>query len=126
MRTAIESVSMFITPKVHKKKCIILSIGTSDLRNGTSLIDMRKQFVTLYRMCQNNGLKPLVTTISCMETMELMEKAKIFNEFLQQNFTNVIDLFKAVNGANGGLANTLASLRKRLVLLNVFWEIDFH
>lgn len=112
MKTAIESVNAIIMPRVNKKKCIILSIGTSDLRKGTSLSDMRKQFVTLFRICQNNGLKPLVTTISCMDTMELIAKAKIFNEFLQQNFTNVIDLFNAVNGANGGLANTLASLRK--------------
>lgn len=97
---------------MHKKKCVILSIGTSDLRKGTSLIDMRKLFLTLYRLCQNNGLKPLVATISCMETQELIEKSKVFNEFLKQNFDNVIDLFKAVNGTNGGLAHTLASLRK--------------
>lgn len=112
LKNAIESVKAIIAPKVNKKKCVILSIGTTDLRNGTSLSDMRKQFVTLYRLCQNNGLKPMVTTISCMDTKELNAKAKIFNEFLRTNFTNVIDLFRSVNGSNGGLAQSLASLGK--------------
>lgn len=111
--TAIASVKQIIKAKFHKKKCVIISIGTSDLKKGTTLSDMRKQYVTLYRLCQNNGLKPLVATISCMESYELIEKAKVFNEFLKQNFENVIDLFKTVNGFNGGLASTLASLRKR-------------
>lgn len=109
MATAIESASTIIKSKVHKKKFVILSIGTCDLRKGTPLFKMRQQFLTLYTLCQRYGLKPLVATIHCMDSPELDVKAKLFNDFLKQNFENVIDLFKAFEG---GLAQSLANLKK--------------
>lgn len=89
---------------------MIISIGLTDLKNGTSLPEMKRLFTLLFLTMENYRLRPLVTTIMCFGSYELIEKAKIFNKFLHENFENVIDLWDVFTY---GLENTLVNMYKR-------------
>lgn len=96
--------------KNEKIKNVIISIGATDLIEGTSLPDMKRLFTELFRLCERNGLRPIVTTILCFDSKEVDEKAKIFNQFILENFENVIDLWDAFTH---GFENTFVNMYKR-------------
>lgn len=96
--------------KKNRSKGVLISIGETNLRNGTTLYDMKRLFSLLFVTCESEGLQPLLTTVLCTGPAELVEKAEIFNEFLRTYFTNVIDIMDV---AAGGLESTLLKLYGR-------------
>lgn len=93
-----------------RKKKVIISIGTTDLRNDKLFSQMKMEFSKLFLLCQDLNLKPLITTIHCFDTPELKAKADMFNEFLLDNFKNVVDMRDVIRY---GLGNVITSLYKK-------------
>lgn len=94
---------------LRRKKKVLISMGATDLRSGRALFEMKRDFTRLFLLCDNYGLKPLITTILCIDTPELKRKSDIFNKFLMENFENVIDMHKV---GLYGLSEVMSSLNK--------------
>lgn len=94
----------------NKKRKVMIAIGATDLRNNRKLYDIKREFTALFLLCDKYGLKPLITTILCIDSPELKAKADIFNKFLTDSFENVIDM-RAV--LRCGLADVMTSLNKK-------------
>lgn len=92
-----------------KIRNVIISIGATDLVKGTSLPEMKRLFTILFRLCEKHHLRPIVTTIVCMTSKVVDEKARIFNQFILENFDNVIDLWDVFIH---GIENTLVNMYK--------------
>lgn len=75
-----------------RKKKVLISIGATDLKNNQPLFEMKRDFTNLFLLCDQRGLKPLITTVLCFDTPELKRRADIFNKFLLESFENVIDM----------------------------------
>lgn len=93
-----------------KKRKVLIAIGVTDLRNGRSLCDMKRDFTALFMRCDHYGLKPLITTILCFDSHELKLKADLFNNFLLESFENVVDMR---NVLRSGLADVMTALNKK-------------
>lgn len=111
---AIHRVTKEKTTLQSKKRKLIISIGTTDLRENHSLCDMRRDFTALFLLCDEFNLKPLITTIICFDTPYLKKKADIFNQFLLECFDNVIDLSEVMKT---GLSGVMTAMNKKLVKL---------
>lgn len=94
----------------HFKKKVLISIGATDLRNDCSFGDLKRDFTHLFLKCEEYGLKPLITTIQCIDTPELKLRADMFNKFLMENFIGVIDLHQV---GHYGLANVMLMNQNR-------------
>lgn len=93
-----------------KKRKVLIAIGATDLRNGRSFRDIKRDFTTLFMRCDELELKPLITTIICFDSPELKTKADIYNKFLIECFENVVvmgDVMKI------GLADVMTSMNKK-------------
>lgn len=99
-------------PKMRQSRAkgIIISIGITDIYNDTRLYEMRRMLSLLYELCVAEGLYPWFTTIGCIGSPVLVEKAEIVNEFIRTHFTNVIDINDV---AAFGLETTLLSYYSR-------------
>lgn len=93
-----------------KKRQVMLAIGVTDLRNGRSLCDMKRDFTALFLCCTKYNFKPLITTIVCFDSPELKAKADLFNKFLMDCFENVIDMRDALRC---GLADVMTALNEK-------------
>lgn len=93
----------------HKQK-VLISIGATDLRNNQSFGDMKRDFTRLFFKCEEYGLKPLITTIQCIDSPQHKVRADMFNAFLMANFENVVDLREV---ARFGLANVILKTHNR-------------
>lgn len=94
----------------EKKRKVMIAIGATDIRNGRTLCEIKRDFTSLFLRCDGYGLKPLITTILCFDSPELREKAEYFNNFLIECFENVIimrDVLKT------GLADVMTSMNKK-------------
>lgn len=94
----------------QRRKKVLISIGATDLRMAHSFGDMKRDFTHLFLQCDALGLKPLVTTVYCIDSPELKERADLFNKFLMENFENVVDM-KQVGRI--GLANAMLMTHNR-------------
>lgn len=94
----------------QRKKKVLISLGATDLRKNRRLFEMKRDFTKLFLLCNDLGLKPLVTTVSCFDTPELKRRSDIFNQFLMQNFENVIDM--DLVGMNG-LCDLMSTLNNK-------------
>lgn len=110
MKDALRMLGMQSSRLKEKKKKVVLSIGATDLKDGQSLQEMKRDFTKLFLFCEEQGLKPLVTTILCYDTPQIKEKADIFNGFLLKSFENVVDMRKVMQY---GLAEAMTSLNKK-------------
>ncbi|XP_055299920.1 uncharacterized protein DDB_G0287625-like [Sitodiplosis mosellana] len=93
-----------------KKRKVMIAIGVTDLRNGRTLYEMKRDFTALFLRCDQFGLKPLITTILCFDTLELKAKADYFNRFLMECFENVIDMRCVLRS---GLADVMTALNEK-------------
>lgn len=88
----------------ERKKKVLISIGVTDLRNNRSFGDLKRDFTTLFLRCDEYGLRPLITTILCIDSPQLKLRADMFNRFLKDNFENVVDIQQV---GQFGLANIM-------------------
>ncbi|XP_055314968.1 uncharacterized protein LOC129575399 [Sitodiplosis mosellana] len=93
-----------------KKRKVMIAIGVTDLRNGRTLCEMKRDFTALFLRCDHYGLKPLITTILCFDLPELKTKADLFNSFLVDCFENVVDMRMVLRS---GLADVTTALNKK-------------
>lgn len=93
-----------------RKKKVLLSIGTTDLKNNQRLTQMKLEYTKLFLLCHGMNLKPLITTIHCFDTPELKAKADIFNDFLRDSFQNVVDMQEVMRF---GLGEVMATMNKK-------------
>lgn len=91
----------------QKKRKVLISLGATDIKIGTPLQDMRRDFTKLFLRCEELGLKPLITTVLCFDTPVIKAKADIFNEFLIESFENVIDMREVLRSGMSGVMTTL-------------------
>lgn len=94
----------------ERKKKVLISIGATDLRNNQSFGDMKYDFTNLFLKCYEYGLKPLITTILCIDSPQLKLRADMFNAFLMENFDNVVDMQQV---SRHGLANVMLMTSNR-------------
>lgn len=94
----------------QRKKKVLISIGATDLRNNCSFGKMKHDFTHLFLKCDEYGLKPLITTVLCIDSPELKLRADMFNTFLKECFDNVIDVQEV---GRCGLANVVRMTQKR-------------
>lgn len=94
----------------QRKIKVLISIGATDLRNNRSFGDLKRDFTTLFLRCDELGLKPLVTTILCIDSPEHKQRADMFNKFLMENFENVVDMQQV---GRYGLANVMLMTHNR-------------
>lgn len=109
MAEAIRNIEQIASRQTKRTKKLLISIGVTDIRNGMSLCEMRKEFTTLFLACEHLGYKPLITTVCCYDSPCLNEKAEIFNDFLKDNFDRVFDVANAVRH---GFGTSLLDLKK--------------
>lgn len=93
-----------------KKRKVMIAIGVTDLRNGRSFGEMKRDFTALFLRCDQYGLKPLITTIICYDSPQLKNRADLFNGFLLESFENVVDM-RVVQ--QNGLADVMTALNKK-------------
>lgn len=93
----------------QRKKKVLISIGVTDIKQNRSLSDMKREFTHLFLLCDEYGLKPLITTILCFESPQLKQRADIFNRFLIESFENVVDMRSVLTV---GLPEVMSSLNK--------------
>lgn len=94
----------------ERKIKVLISIGATDLRNNRSFGDLKRDFTHLFLRCDALGLKPLITTILCIDSPELKLRADMFNKFLMENFENVVDMQQV---GRFGLANVMLKTHNR-------------
>lgn len=92
------------------RKKVLISIGASDLRNDRPFGDMKRDFTHLFLECDRLGLKPLITTVLCIDSPDLKLRADMFNNFLMENFENVVDMQQV---GRYGLANAMLITHNR-------------
>lgn len=92
------------------RKKVLISIGASDLRNNRSFGEMKRDFTHLFLECDGLGLKPLITTVLCIDSPDLKLRADMFNQFLKENFENVVDMQQV---GRYGLANAMLLTHNR-------------
>lgn len=112
-KTFIDAINMLEIQKERlqqRRKKVLISLGASDLRINRSFGDMKRDFTHLFLKCDEYGLKPLVTTILCIDTPELKLRADMFNRFLMENFQNVVDMGQV---GRHGLADTILLSQNR-------------
>lgn len=107
---ALNMLNMRIDNLRQGRKKVLISIGASDLRNGRLFGDMKRDFTHLFLECDRHGLKPLITTVLCIDSPELKLRADLFNRFLVENFENVVDMHQV---GRHGLANAMLLTHNR-------------
>lgn len=92
-------------------KAAIINIGATDIFNGISFEELIKNYIELFDLCEVVGVDPIVTTIlpiaKANESNEMMWKVHMFNQFLKENFENVIDMWSCMMC---GFSRSLAAL----------------
>lgn len=87
----------------------IVNIGAADVCRGTSFRQMVENFMELMETCAKFNIEPTITTLMPFRATEngdeLAWKTSKFNEFLVENFSNVINLWSCFGI---GLGRTLA------------------
>lgn len=112
-KTMAEALDMVKVQKDRLKqrgKKVLISIGATDLRLDRSFGDMKREFTELFMECESYGLKPLITSIYCIDTPELKVRADMFNGFLTKNFQNVVDMRRV---GQYGLAKAIMMSQKQ-------------
>lgn len=94
----------------ERKTKVLISIGATDLRNNRSFGELKRDFTNLFLTCEALRLKPLITTVLCIDSPELKLRADMLNKFLMENFTNVVDMQQV---GRYGLANTMLMTHNR-------------
>lgn len=107
----------------RRTKAVLISIGVTDIRRGLSLRETKRFFTGIFQACQNYNLVPLVTTILSTDTNKIHnQKVEIFNRFIHENFTNVLDMWKV---ACFGFESALSATYNGWVICTSTIEYDF-
>lgn len=93
----------------QRRTKVLISIGATDLRNNRSFGDMKHDFTHLFLECDRLKLKPLITTIHCIDSPDHKLRADLFNKFLMENFDNVVDMHQV---GQYGLINAMLMTHK--------------
>lgn len=74
-------------------KNVILNIGTFDLLNGRTTVNILADIVRLLNALKNKNLKPILTTLAPLPEVasDIEERRQSFNKFVRENF-NFIDI----------------------------------
>lgn len=76
---------------------VIVNIGAADICRGRSFREMATDFMELMDTCTKLNMEPTITTImpfgATGNAEEIAWKAHSFNNFLTENFENVIDVW---------------------------------
>lgn len=87
---------------------IILNIGSVDLLHGRDVIEMRRDFDRLIRICNERRIQVVITTLAPLANTfhleVLQEKWSAFNEYLLKTYSrshNVIDIRGCMMDAKG-------------------------
>lgn len=76
---------------------VIVNIGAVDISRGTTFRQMAVDFTGLIDTCERLNMQPTITTVlpfsASPNAQEIAWKVHAFNNFLKENFDNVIDLW---------------------------------
>lgn len=112
---------------------IILNIGSADIAQGKELIDLIYEIVRLFKVCIDNEITPIVTTVAPLANYRAGNRGEVtsgLNEFLKRNPFNfpVIDLHDTFINSKGfvdsrfyqPMPRHVSGMRKPLVFWNRF------
>lgn len=92
---------------------VIINIGAADIGRGKTFVQMVKNFMELIDTCIKLNMEPTITTILPVGTHAMSEqhawKVHLFNQFLMDNFSDVVDLWACFAI---GFSRTLGTLLK--------------
>ena len=91
-----------------KASHLILNVGSEDILNGQSLVDMCADFDHLISVCEQRGCKPILTTLAPLATNHhssvIHDKLNAFNFYLLNKYTikyPFIDIWQQFTMRNG-------------------------
>lgn len=116
---------------IGPNQIILLNVGSIDIVQGKELVDMIYGMFRLLRVCRENEITPILTTILPLANYRLGNRASVtngFNEFLMKNPFNfpVIELHKTFMNDDGTISHAfyqqstrfVSGLRKPVVFWN--------
>lgn len=93
---SIKNVTDMVKANVMLNDYIILNIGSVDLLHGRDFIEMRDDFIKLFRELQHRGIYTVVTTLAPLANMlfskDIQKRWRQFNTFLLNTFPEVINI----------------------------------
>lgn len=81
---------------VVRKKKVIINLGTMDIVEGHSLINLKYDFEKLVHACEVKGLEPIITTLAPLlcgsKAAERNQVLRAFNQHLYDRFHKEYDI----------------------------------